>query len=176
MRQITASLSTAFLLLVAGCANTVGLEPTTSYSGFDNANVVTIRPHGNACAEMVCTGLGAQWSAKTPETALLMVTITNEYRGIMSAQLNIDGQVVTLKKTMTATAMDAAGGIRQSTQTFVVPMSLVKGITSSKRTWLRVQTTEGSYENAVIDGEQDSKAFHALKRFLASVEQASAKS
>lgn len=176
MRQITASLSAAFLLLLAGCANTTGLEATTSHSGFDNASVVTIRSHGNACTEMVCTGIGAQWSAKTPETALLMVTITNEYRGIMGAQLNIDGQVVTLKKTMTATAMDAAGGIRQSTQTFVAPLSLVKDITKSKRTWLRVQTTEGSYENAVIDGEQDSKAFHALKRFLTSVEQASAKS
>lgn len=173
MRLIAASLSAAFLLTLVGCATTTGLAPTTSHSGFDNASVVSISSHGNACTGMTCTGLGAQWSAKTPETALLMVSISNEYKGITGAQLNMDGQVLTLKKTVTATSMDGSGGIKQSTQSFIVPLSLIRDITNSKRTWLRVQTTAGSYEDAVIDGDKDSKAFHALKRFLVSVDQAS---
>ncbi len=175
MRLTTASLSAAFLLFLAGCATTTGIAPTTSHSGFDNASVVTIPAHGNACSGMVCTGLGAQWSAKTPETALLMVNIINEYRGITGAQLNMDGQVLTLKKTATATTMEASGGMKQSTQSFIVPLSLIRDITNSQRTWLRVQTPSGSYEDAVIDGAKDSKAFHALKRFLSSVDEASSK-
>lgn len=104
-----------------------------------------------------------------------MVNIINEYRGITGAQLNMDGQVLTLKKTATATTMDASGGMKQSTQSFIVPLSLIRDITNSQRTWLRVQTPSGSYEDAVIDGAKDSKAFHALKRFLSSVDEASSK-
>lgn len=61
---------------------------------------------------------------------------------------------------------------KESRKGFIVPLDLVRKITMSQRTWLRVQTTGGYAEDAVIDGQTlDSKAYHALKRFLTAVDQ-----
>lgn len=60
---------------------------------------------------------------------------------------------------------------KESRKGFIVPLDLVRKITTSQRTWLRVQTTGGYAEDAVIDGQTDSKAYHALKRFLTAVDQ-----
>lgn len=49
----------------------------------------------------------------------------------------------------------------------------IRKIVDSKRTWLRVHTTGDYIDDAVIDGSTDSKPYHALKRFLTSVDQKS---
>lgn len=54
---------------------------------------------------------------------------------------------------------------QESRERFLVLLDLIRKITASQRIWLRVQTTRGYVEDAVIDGRTNSKACHALKRF-----------
>ncbi|UGA53562.1 hypothetical protein [Vibrio sp. VB16] len=157
------------LALLSACSTTSGLDPDVSYSGFDNAKIVNITPHGNACEGMVCTGLGAQWSSDKPKTAILLVKIFNDYAGVIRAELNIDGRKVELTPTSSVTDFQNQSGMNTSLKGFVVNISLIESIISSDRTWLRVTTPTGYIEDAVIDGETDSKAYHALTRFIAQV-------
>jgi len=121
---------------------------------------------------MICTGLGAQWSSKHPVDAVLVVSLFNEVRAIVGAQLNIDGKVYDLSNAQPFTNFsDFGAATKESRKGFIVPIDLIRKIASSQRTWLRVTTTAGNFEDAVIDGQTDSKAFHALRRFLATVDQ-----
>lgn len=159
------------IALIAACSTTSGLDATTSHSGFDNAKVVSIDPHAGACHMVVCTGLGAQWNGKRPNDTILIVHIFNEIQGITAAKLNIDGEIHTLSTKETFTEFSRPGSMmKSSTKGFLTSLELVRKITNSKRTWLRVSTNSGAFEDAIIDGEADSKAFHALKRFLAEVD------
>lgn len=167
---------TAILLVVvaalAGCSTTSGTGPRVSQSGFDGARIVTINPHGNACKSMTCTGLGAQWSSNNPSESLLVVTLFNETRAIVGAQLNVDGKVYDLSNAQPFTNFsDFGAATKESRKGFIVPTDLIRKVAASNRTWLRVTTTAGNFEDAVIDGQTDSKAFHALRRFLTSVDQ-----
>ena len=167
---------TTILLLVAvavaGCSTTSGTGPRVSQSGFDGARIVTINPHGNACRSMICTGLGAQWSSKNPKESVLVVSLFNEVKAIVGAQLNIDGKVYDLSNAQPFTNFsDFGAATKESRKGFIVSTDLIRKIVASQRTWLRVTTTAGNFEDAVIDGPTDSKALHALKRFLASVDQ-----
>lgn len=174
MRKEIVVISASCLMFLAGCATTSGTGPNVSHSGFDNAKVVSINPHGNACTGMVCTGLGAQWNGKRPSETILMIHIFNSINAITGAKLNIDGEQYVLKMTETLTNFSQPGAmLKESSKGFVVPTDLVRKITNSRRTWLRVSTTSGYLEDAVIDGQTDSKAFHAMKRFLAEVERQS---
>lgn len=158
-------------VLMAGCATTSGSAPTESRSGFDGARVVNIAGHGAACRQALCPGLGAQWNSRAPDTAILTVYLFNEFRGITGAELSIDGQQVELHPTQALTNFSRPGdAVRESRLDFAVPMTVVRSITSAQKAWLRVRTTDGYVEDAIIDGPTDSKAFHALKRFLAAVD------
>lgn len=168
MKTIVAAL---VLALLAGCSTTSGLDATVSHSGFDNARIVSIDPHGGACRSVICTGLGAQWNGKRPNQVILIVQIFNDIQAITGAKLNIDGEIHTLTIKETFTEFSRPGSMLQSsTKGFLTSLDLVQKITNSKRTWLRVQTNSGSFEDAIIDGQTDSKAFHALKRFIAEVD------
>ena len=164
-----------YLLLItvlAGCSTTSGSDPNVSRSGFDGARVVAINGHGNACKGMLCTGLGAQWTSKNPAEAVLVIYLFNDIKGITGAKLNIDGQTHDLSTMQPFTNFNEFGAAtKESRKGFLVPLELVRKITASQRTWLRVQTTGGYTEDAVIDGQTDSKAYHALRRFLAAVDQ-----
>lgn len=158
-------------LLLIGCSTTSGTGPNVTRSGFDNARVVAISGHSNACKGMLCTGLGAQWTSKSPAEAILVVYLFNDIKGIMGAKLNIDGQTHDLSIMQPLTNFNEFGAAtKESRKGFLVPLDLVCKITASQRTWLRVQTTGGYVEDAVIDGQTDSKSYHALKRFLAAVD------
>lgn len=160
------------LAALAGCSTTSGTGPNVTRSGFDGARVVTINGHGNACKGMLCTGLGAHWNSKTPADAVLVVYLFNDIKAITGAKLNIDGQTHDLTTMQTFTNFNELGAAtKESRKGFIVPLDLVRKITTSQRTWLRVQTTGGYAEDAVIDGQTDSKAYHALKRFLTAVDQ-----
>lgn len=167
---------TAILLLMlaalAGCATTSGSDARVSRSGFDGARIVTVNPHGHACWSMSCTGLDAQWSSKTPTQSVLVVSLFNETRAIVGAQLNVDGKVYDLSNAQPFTNFsDFGAATKGSRKGFIIPTDLIRKIANSQRTWLRVTTTAGNFEDAVIDGQTDSKALHALGRFLVSVEQ-----
>lgn len=159
------------IALLTACSTTSGLDATVSHSGFDNAKVVNIDPHSGACRMVVCTGLGAQWNGKRPNETILVVKIFNEIQGITSAKLNIDGEIHTLTIKESFTEFSRPGSmVKSSSKGFLTSLELIRKIVNSKRTWLRVGTNSGSFEDAIIDGQTDSKAFHALKRFLTEVD------
>jgi hypothetical protein len=157
-------------LLGAGCATTSGNAPETTRSGFDGARVVSITPHGNACTTVLCTGLGAQWSSARPDQAIVSVAVFNQITGITGAAVNVDGKVTQLAA-IAPTGFNRLGDAQKvSRSDFVVPLQLVRSIAGAKRAWLRVTTPGGSLEDAIVDGSTDSKALHALRRFLAEVD------
>lgn len=164
----------AAAMFLSGCSTTSGTGPVVSHSGFDNAAVVRINPHGNACTGMVCTGLGGHWNAARPDEAILVVSVFNSINAITGAKLNIDGEVHQLRIMETFTNFSEFGAAtKESRKGFLVSTSLIRKITTSKKTWLRVNTTSGYMEDAVVDGSKDSKAFHALKRFLSEIDRQS---
>lgn len=167
----TAIAMAAFAL--ASCANTSGLEAKTTSSGFDGARVVDIQPHGAACTGMVCPGLGAQWSSKAPDSAIVTVAVFHEIRGITGAEVSVAGQATRLKAMGVITTFSRPGDpLRVSRTDFAAPLALVRSMASAERVWLRVHTTDGYIEAAIVDGQLDSKAVHALRRFISQVDAA----
>jgi hypothetical protein len=161
-------------VLVLGCGGSKkGLSANVGHSGFDNARTVDIPPHVNAMTGTpIRTGLGAQWNASRPDSVLLIVAMWNQYMVITDAQLNIDGEKISLTRLSdSVTDIDRNDvGRPTSTRAFATDIATVKKIIASKRTWLRVNTPTGYIDDAVIDGGKDSKAYHALIRFIAAVE------
>lgn len=123
---------------------------------------------------MICSGIGAQWSQSSPDSVVLLIHISNDTVGISGAQLNIDGEIFNLKKTPGVTDIEVSGSngvyMKSSTKGFVSDIDVVRKILASERTWLRISTPTGYIEDRVIDGNKDSKAYHALKRFMHSIE------
>lgn len=157
-------------LVGAGCSTTSGLSPESTRSGFDGARVVTISHHGNACTSILCTGLGAQWTSANPADAILTVTVFNEFKGITGAALNIDGKITTIKPIGLTNFSRPGAPLKESSSNFAVPLQLLRSIAGAQRAWLRVHTTSGYLEDAIVDGATDSKALHAMRRFLAEVD------
>lgn len=168
---IRLTLSTAIISTLIGCGPTVGNNTNVSYSGFDGAKVVTINGHGNACTTILCSGLGAQWRSINPKQSILVVYVFNDITGITGAQISIDGKEYNLNSMQPFTNFSEFNApVSESRKGFIVPTDLIRKIVASKRTWLRVQTTSGYIEDAVIDGATESKAYYALKRFLSDVD------
>lgn len=158
-------------LSVAACATTDGLAAKSTTSGFDGARVVSIPAHGAACTQSVCPGLGANWSSQLPTTAILTVSLFNDISGITGAAVNVNGETVTLKRLGVITNFSRPGDpLRQSRADFAAPLQLVRQIAAADRAWLRVNTTDGYIEAAIVDGQTDSKALHAMRRFLAELD------
>lgn len=172
-RMTAAAAALTAAMALAGCATTSGLEATSSRSGFDGARVVNIEPHGAACDTMavVCPGIGAQWNDRNPTVAIVTVSVSGEIIGITGAQLAIDGRVVRLNAMPGLTNFSKPGDVfKRSRKTFTAQLSDVRAVAQAQRAWLRVQTTDGYMEVAVVDGATDSKALHALRRFLAEID------
>jgi hypothetical protein len=134
--------------------------------------------HGNISNgffDMGLTGIGAFWSEISPDQVILEITVYNFWTNITGAELNIDGNIITLKDWGSRT--DFEGGysdgvalMKMSKHDFVVKKDTVYSIMNAKKAWLRVHTLSGVFENGIIDGEKDSKAYHALKEFIAIVD------
>lgn len=161
--------------LLSGCATTTGVAPKLSQSGFDGSKRIEVMPHGAQCKmKMVCPAVGAVWNSKESTTGLV-ISIANSIVGIQGASLNIDGKAIDLGRPIGLTSMDTQNHLMQKSENrFVVPYALIDEIINGKRVWLRVNTTDGVMEDAIIDENGDSKAYHALKRFKTSVEAAKA--
>lgn len=161
------------LIALHGCSNHSGSSVDIGYSGFDNAKTVNIDPHGNICGlTEVCTGVGAQWNASEPEHAVMMIRIYHQYSAITGAEFNIDGEIVKLK-TRSSTDFNTyrigAQIFKESTNAFLTRVETIEKIISAKRVWLRIYTPTGHLENALIEDGKDSKAYHALNRFIDAV-------
>lgn len=174
VEHVTMRLSmTLAALALAGCATTSGTGPTVSRSGFDGSTVVDISPHGNDCSSMTCTGLGAQWSSANPQSAILKVQVFNDITAITGAQISVDGQVISLEPLRGLTNFDTSTpGLKASVKGYHVTLSDLRRISGAQRAWLRVSTPSGYVEDRIVEGPADSKALHAIRRFLAAVDQA----
>lgn len=171
IRILIAVIICSFLFL-SGCSNTQGSSAKINRSGFDGAKSVSINGHSNACKTIICTGLGAQWTTNNPDYAVLVVYLFNEIKGIHGAQLSIDNKKYDLQIMNTMTDFnDLRAATKESRQLFAVRLDLIRQIINSRNVWLRIQTNSGYIENAVVDGDIDSKAYHALKRFITAVDQ-----
>ena len=159
-------------VIAAGCATTEGLAPTEARAGYDGARVVDIAPHGTACDSTPCAMLGAQWSSARPDSASLILEMTGpQYTNITGARLSLDGTERVLRSS-TITRFDPGLGplMRESKQRYGVDLALIRQIAAAKRGWLRVSTPSGYMDFAIRDGATDSKAFHALRRFLVQID------
>lgn len=153
-----------------GCATTSGTDPKTSRSGFDGATTVEIAPHGAACTSALCLGLGAQWRSTQPQNAILVVELFGGIQALTSARLSIDGEVINLPVVEKFTSFSTRTGAPSSSKAFLIPLPTVRRLAASTSVWLRAGTPTGFIDEAVIDGARDSKAYHAMRRFLAEVD------
>ena len=94
--------------------------------------------------------------------------VVNDIRAINAAELNIDGEIIKLSNT-DLTRFNTDIGV-SSAKTYTTDFNVVDRIINSKRTWVRLSTSKGYVEAAIIEGGKDSKAFNALKRFKDQVE------
>lgn len=163
-------------LTLAGCSTTSGLDATETRSGFDGARIVDIRPHGAACKELPCPSLGAQWNSKTPQLALLHVKVSGyKFSGITRVELAIDGAITRLEARGPSAFESTTPPIRDSSHSVGVPLDRLREMAAARKAWVRVHTVEGFVEAPIVDGAEDSKALHAMRRFLAAVDGAAAK-
>jgi len=124
-------------------------------------------PHQNASDRLIPTGIGAQWSEAKKDEVILIIAVFHDHVEIRGAELNIGGEKIALTPTADVTDMKAdLNNLKTSTKGFLTTLHTVKKIVNSRRTWLRVHTATGAMDDAVKDGARDSKAYHALKRFM----------
>jgi hypothetical protein len=160
----------AMALSLAACSNTVGTSATESVSGYSGKRVVSIDPHGVDCSAMVCPMIGAQWREESPKQAVMIIGVANAYEGITGATFMIDGNEYVVDDKVSMTDFDNLGSYRTSQAGFQVPLALINQITTANRAWLRLSTPSGYIEERIVDADGDSKAYHALKRFMAKVQ------
>jgi hypothetical protein len=167
MKALTTALLSSVLL--AGCMSTTsGLDPVVSSNGFNDSKVVDIQPHGLTCKK-ACLSLGAQWQQEHPEVVYLEVESPLMLMNIYSAELNVDGEILTLEPSQYMTNHEANGYEKKSSKMFLTTKAQVEDMMNAKRVWLRVKTNSGYVEDKLIDETEDSKAYNALKRFMAAI-------
>lgn len=158
-------------LLLTGCMSVgSGLKPEIAYSGYDNAKTVEISPHGSVCESMGCNviSVGAQWSEAKPEDAFLVLSTYSYYQNMTGLRVKVNGEEYALGSTG-LTDHTHVGGVKESTQAFPVPYALIKKMSNADSVWMRVDTPTGYVDYAIKTGDSDSKAYHALKRFVTAV-------
>lgn len=158
-------------LILSACSTTSGLDATTKVGGFDGVKQVSIAPHGAACKSMGCPAIGALWLEDKPNLVGFRFQSVGDLSSIRSAHLNIDGQIYDFQNTG-ITNFDREAGTAKSWMMSVTDLNMVDRILNSKKTWLRITTSKGNVEAAIVDGGVDSKAFNALKRFKTQVDAA----
>ncbi|MCP4746334.1 MAG: hypothetical protein GY874_09375 [Desulfobacteraceae bacterium] len=159
------------MFLITSCSTASVVGPKISHSGFDNSLIVRIDPHGTMYnSKGLVTSIGASWNSSNPDIVILSIQIFYEYHAITEAFLNIDGKKFELLSTKTVTDLNRdIAGFKSSTKGFIVSIKTIDEILKAKRVWLKINTPTGYAENGIIDGEKDSKAYHALKRFIESI-------
>lgn len=159
-------------LLLAGCANNVGLNAETSVSKFDGVKTVTIQPHGADC----CMAIGAFWTEKVPDMAVLNLTTYVKYMNLEGAELRVDNKIIKLQPVDTLTKFeqmmpgDNVVNMPTSTRGFALPLSDLKQVMAAKTSMIRLTTlSDGAIVGTIKDGQNDTKAYYALQRFLTQI-------
>src|SRR5690606_31363564 len=100
------------ILLAAGSAQAA--DAKLAKDDFDGATRVWVDPHGLDCGmTMVCPLLGARWTSKLPDEAVLEVQVINAYAAIRTVKLNIDGEFIDLQATDPADATRFSNNVDQ---------------------------------------------------------------
>lgn len=165
------------LLMAAGSAYAADAKIATD--DFDGATRVWVDPHGLDCGmTMVCPMLGARWTSRLPNEAVLQVEVINAYAAIQGAKLNIDGEIIDLQPLDAAAATKFSSNVqiaagapvsRRSSREYLVSLDLVKRIQSAQSVKVRVVTAEGVVDGTLSGGKKPSKAQGALQRFIGKV-------
>lgn len=162
----------ATLLLLAAAAPSLASDAKMKTDDFDGATRVWVDPHGLNCGmTMICASLGARWTDKEPDAAVLAVEVINTYSAVTGVTLNIDGSFLDLKPLDETTRYSHNGGapgvapVRYSSKDYLIPLELVGVILAAKGVKVRVSTADGFIDGTLIDGRKDSKAAGALGRF-----------
>lgn len=160
------------VLALTACATTSGTGPRVTYSDYHNHKQVEISPHGAACTgwDMRCSMIGAQWSEENPERVFFIIGSANEATSIRGATIFVGDEEFTLSRPGNNTQIDRLGSYASSARGFSADLSLVRAIVESPRSAIRVSTPAGYMEDVIRDGDRDSKAYHALVRFLEAVD------
>ncbi|HBQ5903571.1 Uncharacterised protein [Klebsiella pneumoniae] len=160
------------VLLMSGCANNIGLNPETNVSKFDGVKTVTIQPHGADC----CMSIGAFWTEKVPDMAVLNLTTYVKYMNLESAELRIDDRIIKLRPVDTLTKFEQmmpgenAVNMPTSTRGFALPLSDLKQVMTAKTSMIRLTTlSDGAIVGTIKEGQNDTKAYYALQRFLSQI-------
>lgn len=163
----------SLMIALSGCSNTSGLDAVSGKDRYSGDRTVSIQPHGAACETTQCIMVGAFWTESHKDMALLTISLANTADFIRSADVEIDGKKYQLRDDSDLTRYDSqvirASAYIQSSKDFLVPLSMVKDITKSKKVWIFVRTGTGQMSNAIIDAQGDSKAYYALQRFVAAL-------
>jgi hypothetical protein len=156
-------------LLLAGCANDVGLNAETSVSKFDGVKTVTIQPHGADC----CMAIGAFWTEKVPDMVVLNLTTYVKYMNLEGAELRVDDKIIKLQPVDTLTNFeqmlpgDTVVNMPTSTRGFALSLSDLRQVMTAKTSMIRLITlSDGAIVGTIRDGQNDTKAYYALQRFL----------
>lgn len=167
MRKLIITALVAFS--VTGCANSVGLNPETNISKFNGVKTITIRPHDADC----CLSIGAFWTEKLPDMAFLNLTTYGKYMNLESAELRVDDRLIKLQPVNTLTkfeqmlSSDNESNIYTSTRGFALILSDLRQVMTAKTSMIRLTTlSDGVIVGAIKYGQNDTKAYYALQRFL----------
>lgn len=103
----------------------------------------------------------------------MTVSLINTSDFVRSAYLEIDGVKYPLRDDGDLTRYDRplnnVSSYVESKKDYIIPLDVVKKITTAKKAWVFVQIGSGYMSNAIIDAQGDSKAYYALQRFLAAI-------
>jgi hypothetical protein len=159
-------------LAVAVCALSVVAcavsEPDIYRDRFNGNRVVEIEPQRNTCEYAVaCSALGAQWDSSAFDYAALLVRVPGIV-GILGLQINIDGRISRLDPIDKLT--DMSTNYQRSTIRFLIPVETIREIVHSQITMVRIRTTGITYDDQVVGDKEQSRAYEALKKFLAAVD------
>jgi len=169
-------LMSLFCIFFLGCSATTGMSPTVDISGFDKSKVVKISLHSNDCNPLFerCTSMAAQWRSSNPDKALLIIQINGELLNIDSVDLNIDQQITTLRsENFTDHNVDYQLGelATNSSLAFLVDLELIRKLSTADFVWLRLNGYSEYFENRIAEGGKQGWAYHAMKRFIAKVDE-----
>ena len=155
---------------LTGCANNQGQEAITGVDRHSGSKTVLMQPHGTDCKSMQCIAIGAFWAESEKDTALLNISLMNTTDFVRSAYLEIDGKKYQLRDGGDLTRYERPlanySAYAQSRKDYLVPLDLIKKLSTAKKAWVFVETGSGVMSDAIIDSQGDSKAFYAMQRFL----------
>lgn len=174
-------------LLLAGvlCALPIlsHAKTTVNVSDFDGTVTVSTTATWVECpkSKLTCPLVGYSWSKNLPDNVALAVEIsdfyTNQYYGMNTLRLNIDGEIISLNKLVphkptTFSRLDLTNST-QSIDFFEIPMDKLKEFNQAESIKMQLVTDKQIFDMVYKGGKKQTKAHKSLDEFLNTVEKSS---